>query len=448
MPVSDPDRELDEYLAAGPKADISKKTCMVVDNGLFVEIAARLSREYGRVMYYVPWADPFPRRNKLDIGKGVPGIERVNSMWQDFDKVDVFCFPDVCFWEDQLQLRSMGKPVFGAGKGELLEQDRLLCKEEMKKVGYPVSPYEVVHGMKALRKFLQEREDEGPWWVKVSLVRGSFETFKATKYDEIESKLDDMEHDLSGIKEDMDFILEKDLPDRVEIGIDAYCIDGVFPKRMLAGIEIKGDAFAGVVREHADFPEPLTRWDKLMAPTLKRYGYRGFLSTEVRFGKDHVPAMIDLCARCPSPPNESYQELYTNLGQIVWHGAHGVCINPTPSHRFCAQVQIHSEHADNNWQNVRFPEKFRRNIKLRNCMKREDGQWYIIPQKAGRLGVGSVIGLGDTLKAAIEQVKEVAESVKGYYIECASDKLEKAEEETEHIAKLGYPIFNAGQSSA
>jgi hypothetical protein len=81
--------------------NLKAKTVLVWDNGIFAEIAVTLAKSFGRVLYYVPWTNGYPKSNALLIGHGVEGIERVSSPWAFFDDIDIWVFPDV--YEGELQ---------------------------------------------------------------------------------------------------------------------------------------------------------------------------------------------------------------------------------------------------------------------------------------------------------------------------------------------------------
>ncbi len=274
-------------------SDVSDKTVMVVDNGLFCEMAVRLARDFGKVYYFCPWVDAFPRMNKAMIGHGLEGIEVVDDIFgPHFDDISVFAFPDVYFGELQVWLESEGRLVWGARMGEEMELERDSMKELMKDIGLPVGPWSKVKGMDALREYLKANPKQ---YVKVNKWRGLMETFYAKDYKSVEPKLDEVEYNLGEFKKIIDFIVEKDLTDKVEIGVDGYTVDGKFPSKLLAGIEVKDRGYIGVFKDYSDLPKEMTDFDKAISPTLKNYGYRGFYSTEIRVGKDHVPYMIDMC---------------------------------------------------------------------------------------------------------------------------------------------------------
>jgi hypothetical protein len=96
-------------------ASHKSRTVLVYDNGLFVELAITLSKDFGRVLYYSPWESGYPRSNALRIGEGIKGVERVSSIWPHVDEVDLFVFPDVYGGALQQHLTDMGKGKFPKG---------------------------------------------------------------------------------------------------------------------------------------------------------------------------------------------------------------------------------------------------------------------------------------------------------------------------------------------
>ena len=370
----------------------SEVTCCVIDSGIFHEIAAKLAETYKKVYYHCwGWEKAYPSMNLTEIGKGFPNVEILTSPFGDeFDDIDLFVFPDCHLGPVQVHLESLGKIIWGSRMAEILELDRVHMKELMRSKGLPVGPYKEVYGMDALRKHLTDRKNQ---WVKVNKFRGQLETFKSKNIKAIEPKLAEVEYKLGPNAEDMHFIVEDDLPDKIEIGTDAYTVDGQFPKSLLAGIEIKGSGFVGVFTEYAKLAPSITRFNQAMVPEFKKYGYRGFFSTELRIGRDKKDYMIDFCARCPSPPNELYQELYKNLAKIIWNGANGIMVDPEPIAKYGAEAVMHSTWAINNWQPVEFPKDLKLHIKLRNALVKK-GRYYNIPQGDGGSGIGGGCGLG------------------------------------------------------
>lgn len=418
--------------------DLYTKSVCVVCSPLFISMAERLSRDFGKTFLFVPTSGTFITMDQGEVGSGIPGVEKVYSI--DDEKladVDLFVFPDIGFAETQLRLEEAGKRVWGARHGEDLEQQRELCKSLMEKEGLPVAPWKELTGMDALRTHLSAHKDQH---VKINRWRGLTETFFSPNIEAVGSKLDHLQTDLGAFKDTAKFILEDDLPNRVEIGTDIYCIDGAYPASTLIGIEVKDLGYIAQFVKWDSIPEPLRRWNETMAPYLRRCGYRGFLSCEIRIGEDLVPYQIDACCRAGSPPSELYQEFYLNLAEILWEGAGGVVVNPKPAAKWAAQIVLKSTWANGHVQPVDFPEKYARNIKLFDYVVIE-GRRYVLPLEKDVTEIGAVVGWGDTLEAAVAMVKEAGESIEGYGIKFNLGPLDKAKEQIEEIERIGVSPF-------
>jgi hypothetical protein len=409
--------------------NLSGKTCLIWDNGIFTEIAVTLSKSFGRVLYYVPWTSGMPKSNARMIGEGIEGVERVDSPWGFFDDIDVWIFPDVYEGDLQEFLVGMGKRVWGCRGGAELEIDRPVSKESSKKLGIDIGPYKVVTGLDALRKHLKANKDQ---WVKISGTRGDMETFGAKTYEHVEPRLDELEHNLGALKKVMQFTVEEGINDAVETGYDGYCIDGKFPRAAMTGVEVKDEAYLMKTVRWSELPEQVRTVNEKLAPALKRYGYRGFISTEVRCTKDGKAYLIDPCCRAGSPPNELYQVMMENMAEAIWFGSEGVMIEPEFKAKWGAEVLLISEWADHNWMHVTFPQEVRENVKLRNfCMI--EGEYYVIPQWTGSAEIGAVVALGDTPDQAIEECKRICALVEGHLLDKPVDALDIAREQLDKV---------------
>lgn len=426
-------------------SDLSSKTCLVCCAPLFVSFAERLARDFGKVYVYVPHHSNFPQMHKGMVGDGLENVERVDDVFGDhFDKVDLFVFPDLGKSALQVHLEGLGKRVWGARYGEELETYRELCKEKMEEMGLPVQPWRVVTGITALREFLKKHPGQH---VKIDRWRGLTESFFAPRYDLVEPKLDDIAHSLGAYREKLPFILEDDLPDRVEVGVDTYCIDGEYPSRTLVGIECKDLGYVGQVRPWASIPEPLRRWNERFAPLFLKAGYRGNVSNEIRIGADMKPYMIDATLRMPSPPGELMQELVLNLAELMWQGADGVLIEPKMAGKWGVDVVIKSPWARDHHLPVQIPKEFRQFVKLYNNV-RVDGKDYVLTQEEDMHEIGAVVGFGDTLDAAVEMAREVGESVEAYGLKFGMGPVDEVREQIAEIEEIGVSPFQLESGGA
>lgn len=416
--------------------DLSGKTCLIYDHGLFVELAVRLAQDFGRVYYYTPWQTNYPKQADALIGKNLDGVIVENPLrhgfWDLIELADVIVFPDVHDGPLQTYLRAQGKAVWGSGKGELIELDRWMTKYLLGTYDLPVAYAEKITGFDNLNEHLKNVTDK---YIKIPIWRGDMETFHHVDYDMSSPWLDELAHTIGPYKDFRDFIVEDSIPG-IEVGYDGYCINGAFPSMATFGYEIKDQGFIGQAREYSDFPAPLKEINEVfLAEVLSNHEYNNFISTELRIGDDQIPYLIDPCMRMASPPGEIVTEWFENISEIIWNGAHGILIDPVITKKYGVSLMFNSEWAKTNWLEVKIPDDMRRWVKLRNAMTVE-GNYYVIPQVVTS-GVGSVIAIEDSLEEAIDVCKERAKEIQAYNMSYNPAVLDDAVEIIEKGEGLG-----------
>lgn len=410
------------------------KTALVYDNGLFVETATVLTRDFDKVYYFCPWISGYPNSNPLWIGRGIPGVQRITNIWEVEPEVDLWIFPDVYDGPLQQHLVSMGKRVWGSRLGEQLELNREVSKQLQDDLGIAIGPYEVVTGVNKLRAYLREHEDQ---YVKISATRGDMETFYSKNYKLIEPRLNELAHRLGAKASKIEFIVEDAINDAVEVGYDGFCIDGEFPSHTLYGIEIKDKGYIGRVKAYDDLPEQVRDVNERFAPVLRNFNYRNFWSAELRITEDGTAYSIDPCARFGSPPSELFGLMMENIADVLWEGAEGNLVEPSYLGEWAAELLIHSTWAgERNWQAVEFPEEIRGNVKLRN-LSIIDGKHYVVPDPAGMPEIGAVVVYGDTQEDVVKQCRQISEKVEGYLIQLYPDALDEAQNEIKQLEDFG-----------
>lgn len=424
--------------------NLKDKTVAFLDNGLFVDFALRYAPQFKRTLYWTPWASSFPKSNTLLVGDGFDEMERIKFIWDHVDEVDLWVMPDIYFGDIATQLSKMGKRVWSARHGDDLELYRDETKDYLKEIGLPVAPWKRVVGLDALRSFLKANKNQ---WVKVSTVRGDFETFHSPDYDLIEPRLDELEWKLGAKKYIYEFIVEQAIDDAVEIGYDGWVIDGEFPPMSMTAVEIKDLGMMGTVKKYEDLAEPIKTVNAALAPFFKKHNYRGFFASEIRVGKDMVPYLIDPCARCGTPSNELLQEMFSNWGEIFWEGGDGRIVTPEPVFKFGVEAMIHSSWADKNWAAIEIPDDIRQWVKLRNHTK-INGKDYVVPTDVGLPEIGAVVGMGDTIQEAVIALTEHASKIKGYQVEVHLDSISKALKEFEAAEDIGISLTDEPLPSA
>lgn len=410
--------------------NFSDKTAMVIENGLFAPLAHRLARDFGRVLYHRGTRHAFPVPNDSAIGRGYKKVERADSWEAHVDEVDLFVFPDLYWSDTQAYLRSLGHRVFGCGWGEELELWRDDFYSTLKDNKLNTVPWEMVQGMTALREHLEDEEDK---YIKVSYHRGLMETFKWVDMRISKPRLDVLQHDLGSLSEDQWFLVQDALDSKREVGSDQIIVDGMFPKTVQYAIEGKDKTGLARMLPYARLPKEVLEVNNKLAPVFAfadrdhtGYNpYRGFFSTEIRVAKDGKPYLTDPTCRMASPCGETYMLMSENFSEMIWAAAEGEIVEPEVKKPFAAQAMIQADLAETQSIPIFIDPKVRDQVCLFHSGIRGDGQECVFKSDAGMLEIGSVIGLGKTIEAAIEDCRAAAAKVVCDKMSVAVDALDE-----------------------
>lgn len=414
VPTKEEQKPVEQVEAKDP-IDLSAKSVLVWDRGLYLYIAEKLAQTYKKVYYYLPSSDPYPCSKLHNIATGIKGVERCTDFWGTLDKVDLVCFFDVYDGALQQFLRDKGYRVFGSGKAEILETDKIFFMEKLEELGLPLPKTYLAEGLDDLLKYLEK--EGGEKWLK-GLTRGDFETKKYTGMDHFQPFVDDLKRKLGKRIETIEILVQDPIDSECEAGWDGWVVDGQFTKNALCGYEVKDKLFVASVQEEP--AEIVSVVNDKFAQLYKELNYRGAHSTEIRITKDGVPYYIDATQRVGSPPGELMSEIYENYAEVVWQVAGGELPLPIPKKKYGAQAILSSDwYKDDHEMYIEFPEKYRDNIKLSNFYVR-DNKTYIVPNETEQY-FGSVVAVGDTIEEAIEKVKEICEAVKAEKLHCEDD---------------------------
>jgi hypothetical protein len=372
----------------------------VVDHGLFLPIAQKLAEQYKQVFYWSPHERMMPRLEEGVIGDGFRNLTKVNDIWRIKSQCDLFVFPDVGFSGLQNELISQGFPVWGHHGGDVIETNRGLFLETLDEVGMEVPGYEVIQGMTNLQSHLRDQKDK---WIKISKWRGDWETLHWRDWSHDESTLDCYAYQLGPMKEMIKFYVFDSIDTDIEDGIDTYCIDGKFPSVVMHGMECKDKSYLCSIQSLEDVDERVSVVTEKFGPVLGRYGYRGFFSCEVRI-KDDKSFFIDPTCRAASPPSQVMTELFGNLGEIIWHGANGECVDPEPAAQFGVQALLTIDRQKNEWEVMDVPDSIRQWVKCGFACE-IDGRICIPPHQCENM-VGWLVATGDSIGGAIDNLKD------------------------------------------
>ena len=167
------------------KTNLKNKTCLVMDFGLFTELAVALLRTFGKVYYFVPWQDDFPSSKKQKIGMDFDGLTRIQDFWDYMDKVDLIVSFDTYNGDLCDYLRKKGYRVFGAGKAESMELERWNMRRMQYDAGLPTQATLKIKSLDDLVTYFRGIRRE----VKQLLGNESNEAVEAT-YKRIRTKYD------------------------------------------------------------------------------------------------------------------------------------------------------------------------------------------------------------------------------------------------------------------
>jgi hypothetical protein len=406
-------------------AKLNEKTAIVFDRGgLYLYCAEKLAEKYKKVMYYLAEADAYPSSQKAKIGDGLRNIERIHDFWTHIDEADIVYFFDCYDGELQHWLRNKGYTVFGSGRGEQVEIDKIRFLELLEELNLPCAETQLCEGLEELQTYLETCKDTV--WLK-NLHRGDFETRKFKNMDQIEPFINDLKKRLGTAADDVDILVQSKIDSVCEVGYDGFCINGEFTSNCITGYEIKDKGFVGKISKET--PKILDDINKAFSSTFKELGYNGNYSTEIRVTKKGEPYYIDATCRVPSPPGELMCEIYENWAEATWLIAHNMVPELKPLGKFGAVIILTSAWHNEHELCVQFPEKIKQFVKLKNHTK--DGKsYYCIPNGNGEF-FGAVIAWGDTLKEATDKCLEYAEQVEADECEYDSNLFDTCDKQIE-----------------
>ena len=411
---------------------LKDKIACVITDGLFLPLATRLARDFGKVYFYSTWEKGSPFFKDGNLGVGLEGVERENyplSLIGTKNEPNLWVFPDISENDLQGHLRSIGKRIWGSGRGHMIENDRWLLKETLDKAGLPVIYTRLVKGVDALRKILEEEED---LFIKVSTWRGDTETREHKSWAQTQFWWFDMCKDLGPLCNSMEFLVEWPIEDATEVGVDGIIIDGTVIHPMMIGYEIKDSAYFGKVVEEP--PEILAKSLRVMADWLKGKNYANFFSTEMRITKAGECFFTDASARRPCPPGEVHDEMWSNLCPVMYGQLRSARLEPVA--KYACELILSSDYAGQRPVEISYPEKWANRVKIYRAVK-VDGKTFATPDEYHTEQVGAVVGLGATMQAAEDEAKAIADEVKGFHISYDEGVFDKAKKQIAAGEKLG-----------
>jgi len=389
--------------------NLSKKSCVCLDHGVFVEVALRLAEPggFGKVYYVDPsWEEAFSKTDHAVIGDGFREITRVPEIWDVIEEVDCAVFCDVHHGAMQEYLERQGVPVWGARRADKMELKKLYFRELQKTLGMEVPKYDVVEGLDALREHCRAETDR---WIKVTpQYRGMRETFHHKNYRSSRQKIDEMAVIFGGMQDHLKFLSEKPIKGKFEGGFDSYSVDSRLPKTVISGFERKDECYLAAVLAYLDLPEAL-KLPQAFLDELGKHRYRQMLSTEVKMQATDKGVLLEPTCRFPSPAGEEQMVCYENFPQIVWAGAHGQLLEPRSRCRYMCECMLEHNDDEEFPREITVPKTVREYVKLYNITALDGDRYQIAP--GGKI-IGAIVGIGDSPRESVTMLKHIKEALK------------------------------------
>ena len=431
------------------------QTWLIVDNsGLSTELAIRLAREVGTILYFTEWKQGgFASSNEQQMGTGLPGVTRIQNLNAYVDAavraaikgekqpISLWIFT-WCYDADlQVLLRNLGCNVFGSGKGEQLELDRIGLKKILAKEGLPVGKHKILTGFDELIKYAQT-PGLPVQYVKIpGRYRANSETFRMENYQDRKDYIEVLKPDFGAYEKKVPVISEDEIPDCVEVGIDMQICGDKFPEIVSIGCEEKDVGYCMIMKPYKDLPKEITIVTDKLKPLFKYFNYAGDFSDEIRIGKDEVPYLMDCTCRSPNPASFSRYFEATNLAEVFYETAKGNPVSYKKPHKFYLEILIKSDWAKEHWQMVDVDPAFRDNYFFER-LAIVDRKMYVIPHQIKLNDVGSMVVGGNTLDECYDKAEEVKKALKGSDLDVLMGCIESFKKTIEKMDKLGLNFFD------
>jgi hypothetical protein len=406
-----------------PPKKYQNKVALCYDYGLFLSIAHKLAEDFGKVYYFTPWKNFFATSKDMSIGDGYPDIVKCYNFWDVVDEVDLFVFPDILDGDLQERLRSMGKSVWGSGRGEDIEVKRWEFLQLLKSLGLNTPPSILIEGIENLATHLQIVTNK---FVKFDgESRGDNETFFHKDWNTTRPLIDKLRYDLGPIT-DCSYIVQDPIEGELEYGFDTWMVNGEFPETIMYGFEIKDLGYVCKVLPFKDMPKEILEVFDKMRIVFQKYKYTGCFSAELRVDKQGKFYFMDPCCRNPNPATYCMMNMIENFSEIIYEGARGNgTIRPLWKAKYGAEITINSEFIKKNFGNLTYDASLKPFINRMNSFMDKKGCEWSIPN-----GVidsyGSVVSISSDPKQMMDTLLKRIEGISGHHVEINTKNIDLA----------------------
>lgn len=378
-----------------------------------MDFARRLGQEGHKVFYFCPWQSAYSKFDDFAPGVGVPEIEKVTDWADHIDAVDCTVFPDVGMGGLADWLRHKGFVVFGAGRGEEMEQDRVLSTKVMEKYGikYPKthSAVGVDNALDVVKNLVGQKNETnqnatGNCFVKFNIFRGTIDSFPVGSLEEAEYMFNKVRGSLGPYAKSIPISIQETVKG-IESGADLFFNGQEFLMPGMWGFEDGGNYVGHITDDMGIFKNDLDR----AAKYLRSVNYRGAFSFECMYdGKDCH--WIDWTCRFPMPLGLLYSSFIDNLAYFVVNVATGQAQNtPLPMGEYLACMQLKSENAIDEYLQLRGG----KNTKFMRYMM-QDGKSYAVP---GISLLGICCARGESFAECERQIQKEAEELNIFFLD-------------------------------
>lgn len=419
---------------------MEKHRFLVIDSGgMSVDTARKLGQEGHEVYYYCSYLSAYTKFDAFAPGVGIPELKKVYDWATVIDKVDCTIFPDVGMGDLADWLRKKGYVVFGAGLGEVLENDRPLSTEIMEKLGMKYPETHVVKGVDEAMAMLgqlfgQKHETNqnatGKYFIKFNRFRGSVESFPAASLEEADFFFNGVKVSLGPYASQIPITIQKTV-EGIETGGDLFFNGEKFVMPGMWGFESGGNYIGHITDDMGIFKNDLDR----LAKYLRSVNYRGAFSFEC-FTDGKTNWWIDHTCRYGMPLGLMYACFVENYGQFLLDVATGQAQKfPVTPGTYLACMEVKSEEALNRFM----PIKGGPNTKFMRYMM-SDGKMFSVP---GISSLGVVCAQADNYKDIEGLIAKESEALSVFF----GDFNKKFAEDIQHkyiepIAELGVRFGN------
>lgn len=418
---------------------------LVKDALIYADIANGLS-DGGKneVQYFTNWATGYPVFKDFCTGLDLESLRKKDKhgnpllFWDAVLKGDWDCVAnfDVHAQDEIAAIRKFypDKSVWGSGRGEKIEADRIFLKQLIEAVGLPVNPYKIVKGITALKEYIKKSPNK---YVKLNIFRGDCESFFAKDLEYNRADFIRMEVALGPMAEETMFICEEPIDTDVEVGYDGFFNGKDYADKCFCGVEWHKNLYVAKVFNYEDLPEPIFETMEALAPVLEKMDFRGAISTEEKIVDFKKHYLLDICSRLPAPLSALYPVMIKNWPEFVYRtGLKEDCpldINA----KYVGCFALTSMRGLQEYLPIGLKKADRDKVRLQSvCML--DGKYHGVK---GNETLAVLIAEGDTKEEVLEKIKDYSKLVDAPGLDRdAVDGIDKITEVFKDCAKSGIII--------